>query len=314
MRHAVHNCAIMCVVDRTALSGRGTADEVNFDRFHSCIRKVGALVATRSKVYLSAATTILIVMLAVPAVAQVTFDGAIQGHERGIINGATQSQSTFGTVTGIVSNLGQLSLTYDDTINLVTGNGSGFGVLLIAKNGDSIFATVSGHFTLPSAGSALSVPSVKESYTVKGGTGRFSTGRLWLPKESEKTDFSATSFAQNLDLFLNFECNDRAKKNRRDHDEIVELHWEWSDWELQAKRQFIGTRFHSKHLCPPLEKSGSFTIWRSSPSARFTSRRSSSGSDFSTIKTSPTIFIISPLADKIIRAADSLIALNLNPI
>src|SRR6516162_1395742 len=56
------------------------------------------------------------------------------------------------------------------------------------------------------------------------------------------------------------------------------------------------------------------TVRGSSPSARFTSRRSSSGSDVSIIKTSPTIFIISPLADKVIRAADSLIALNFGPI
>jgi hypothetical protein len=54
------------------------------------------------------------------------------------------------------------------------------------------------------------------------------------------------------------------------------------------------------------------TVRGSSPSARFTSRRSSSGSEVSIIKTSPTIFIISPLADKVIRAADSLILLNLD--
>jgi hypothetical protein len=47
----------------------------------------------------------------------------------------------------------------------------------------------------------------------------------------------------------------------------------------------------------------------SSPSARFNSRRSSSGSDVSIIKISPTIFIISPLEDKVIRAADSLMVL-----
>jgi hypothetical protein len=51
------------------------------------------------------------------------------------------------------------------------------------------------------------------------------------------------------------------------------------------------------------------TVRGSSPSTRFNSRRSSSGSDVSIIKISPTIFIISPLADKVIRAADSLIVL-----
>jgi hypothetical protein len=131
--------------DRTSLSGRVTADEANLDRFHSCIRKICVLVAARSKVYLSVATMILIVTLAVPAVGQVTFNGSIQGHERGSVKGTTQT--TFGTVAGIVSNLGQLSITYDDTINLLTGVGTGSGVLLIGKNGDSIFTTISGKFT-----------------------------------------------------------------------------------------------------------------------------------------------------------------------
>lgn len=171
MQYSVHNCATMHVAGRTGLSGRVTADEVNLDRFHNCIHKLCALVAARSKVYFSVATMILIVTLTVPAVAQVTFNGAIQGHERGIVKGTTQS--TFGTVTGIVSNLGQLSITYDDTINLMTGAGTGSGVLLIGKNGDSIFKTISGKFTPPSSGSTLSVPSITETYTIAGGTGRF---------------------------------------------------------------------------------------------------------------------------------------------
>ena len=96
----------------------------------------------------------------------------------------TGMQSTFGTVTGIVSNLGQLSLTYDDTINLMTGMGTGSGVLLIAKNGDSIFTTVSGQFTPPSPGSTLSVPRITETYTITGGTGRFkrATGQFTVER------------------------------------------------------------------------------------------------------------------------------------
>jgi hypothetical protein len=182
MQYAVQNCATMHVADKTGLSGRVTADEVNLDRFHSCIGELCALVATRSKVYWSVATMILIVTLAVPAVGQITFNGAIQGHERGIVKVTTQS--TFGTVTGIVSNLGQLSITYDDTINLLTGVGTGSGVLLIGKNGDSIFATISGKFTLPSSGSALSVPSVTETYIIAGGTGRFkrATGKFTVER------------------------------------------------------------------------------------------------------------------------------------
>ena len=45
MQHAVHNRATTRVADRTDISGRATADEVNFDRFHNRVRKVRALVA-----------------------------------------------------------------------------------------------------------------------------------------------------------------------------------------------------------------------------------------------------------------------------
>jgi hypothetical protein len=184
MQHAKHNRATTRVADTTELSGRVTAHEVSLDRFQNRIRKVCALVAARSKVYFSAAAMILIMTLAVPAVAQVTFDGAIQGHERDTPNSTGTTQSTFGTVTGIVSNLGQISLTYDDTITLMNGKGAGSGVLLIAKNGDSIFTTVTGVFTLPSPGSTLTVPRITETYLIAGGTGRFkrATGKFMVER------------------------------------------------------------------------------------------------------------------------------------
>ena len=188
MQHAVHNRATIRVAEGTDVSGRVTADEVNLDRFHNRIGKVCALVADRSKAYLSAATMILIVTLAVPAVAQITFDGAIQGHEKDTPQGT--KQSTFGTATGIVSNLGQVSLTYDVTIDLTTGKGTGSGVLLIAKNGDSIFTNVTGQFHPPTPGSPLSVPSITETYTIKGGTGRFkeATGQFTVERLVEFVD------------------------------------------------------------------------------------------------------------------------------
>jgi plastocyanin len=45
MQHAVHNRATIRVADRTDVSGRVTADEVNLDRFHNRIRKVCASLA-----------------------------------------------------------------------------------------------------------------------------------------------------------------------------------------------------------------------------------------------------------------------------
>jgi len=114
MQHAVHNRATIRVADRTDVSGRVTADEVNLDRFQSRIRKICASVAARSKIYLSAATMILIVMLVVPASAQkqVSFSGAIQGHEIDTPP-APNSTSGFGSATGIATHFGQLSFTYE---------------------------------------------------------------------------------------------------------------------------------------------------------------------------------------------------------
>jgi plastocyanin len=48
MQHGVHNPATIRVVDRTDVSGRVTADEVNLERFHNRIRKVCASVAATS--------------------------------------------------------------------------------------------------------------------------------------------------------------------------------------------------------------------------------------------------------------------------
>ena len=174
MQHAVHNRATIRVADRTDVSGRATADEVNLDRFHKRVRKVCGLIADRSKVYLSAAMMILIVTLAVPATAQITFDGAFQGYEKGTLQPPT-TLLALGTVTGIVSKLGQISLTYNDKIDLTNQMGTGSGVLLIGKNGDSVFITkITGTFYPPTAGSPTpSVAIVREIYTISGGTGRF---------------------------------------------------------------------------------------------------------------------------------------------
>ena len=44
MQRSVLNRAAIEAADTTEVSGRVTADEVNLDRFHNRIRKVGALV------------------------------------------------------------------------------------------------------------------------------------------------------------------------------------------------------------------------------------------------------------------------------
>jgi hypothetical protein len=49
MQHALHNRAIIHVADRTDLSGRVTADDVNLERIHYSFRKVCTLVASSKR-------------------------------------------------------------------------------------------------------------------------------------------------------------------------------------------------------------------------------------------------------------------------
>ena len=62
MKHAVHSRATIRVANRTDVSGRVTADEVNLDRFHNRYRKLGAFVAaTLSPLHRMSLLTIMIV-------------------------------------------------------------------------------------------------------------------------------------------------------------------------------------------------------------------------------------------------------------
>jgi hypothetical protein len=169
MQHALYNRATIRVADKTDVSGRVTADEVNLDRFHNRIRKVCALVAAGSKVYLSAATLILIVALADPASAQqqVPFKGAIQGEETDTVV-SFPTQSAHGDTTRIASLVGKLKFTFDLTIDLLHGTGTGTGHLS-AANGDNIYTMITGSFELIAPG----IGSVTEFDTITGGTGRF---------------------------------------------------------------------------------------------------------------------------------------------
>jgi hypothetical protein len=119
---------------------------------------------------LSAATALLIATLAVPATAQnqVPFKGAIQGEETDTVV-SFPTQFSHGDTTGIASHVGKLTFTYDLTINLLHGTGTGTGHLS-AANGDNIYTMITGSFELIAPG----IGSVMEIDTITGGTGRFS--------------------------------------------------------------------------------------------------------------------------------------------
>src|SRR5215469_8751934 len=71
MQRALLNRATMRVAETTEVSGRVTADEVNLDRFHNLMSKVGALVATT----LIPSSLRWMLLFAVPIVPQVLWGG-----------------------------------------------------------------------------------------------------------------------------------------------------------------------------------------------------------------------------------------------
>jgi hypothetical protein len=115
------------------------------------------------------AAMILTAALAVPAAAQkqVTFKGALQGHD-------TDSNPTATTIvvttsgTGIGTLLGEFSFTQVTTVTFATGTDTGTATW-IAANGDSIFTTIAGSGEPTGTG----LISITEINTVTGGTGRF---------------------------------------------------------------------------------------------------------------------------------------------
>ena len=125
----------------------------------------------RSNIYLAIMAMILTAALAVPAAAQkqVPFKGTIQAleAETGFVPPVTVLHA--GSGTGIGSHLGQFTLTYDLTINVANGTGTGFGHW-IAANGDTIDVTIAG--TAEPTGTP-GILRVTEIYTITRGTGRF---------------------------------------------------------------------------------------------------------------------------------------------
>lgn len=74
-----------------------------------------------------------------------------------------------GSGSGIATLVGQFSLTYQITVDFTTSTVTGSAVL-IAANGDSIYAAITGSGE-PTA--TPNVVSITETYTITGGTGRF---------------------------------------------------------------------------------------------------------------------------------------------
>lgn len=124
---------------------------------------------TRSNIYLAITAMILTAALAVPAAAQklVPFKGSIQAQETE--TGSPPILMGAGSGTGTGTHVGQFSFTFDFTINLANGTAAGSGHW-IAANGDTIDTTFVGSSEPAATPGFL---SIREMYTITGGTGRF---------------------------------------------------------------------------------------------------------------------------------------------
>jgi hypothetical protein len=97
----------------------------------------------RSRIYLLIAALTLTTALAVPTVAQklVPFNGVMQGREIDTPQGGPPLLLVDGSTRGIATLVGRFSFTYQITVNLANGTGTG-SAQLIAANGDNIYTTI----------------------------------------------------------------------------------------------------------------------------------------------------------------------------
>lgn len=74
------------------------------------------------------------------------------------------------TGSGEATQLGRYTVSYEVTVNVQTGAGTGLSAHYTAANGDSLFAEGSGQATPTETPGVL---KIIETYTITGGTGRF---------------------------------------------------------------------------------------------------------------------------------------------
>ena len=116
--------------------------------------------------------------LAAPAMAAdklVTFKGSLHARETIVPNPGSPPVSfvAYGSGGGVATHLGLFTLTWQFTVIIADGTGSG-PVHFIAANGDEIFTTVTG--TSEPTG-APGVFHITEVQTITGGTGRFANAK-----------------------------------------------------------------------------------------------------------------------------------------
>ena len=140
---------------------------------------------------------VLLAMTVTAAAAQkqVPFKGSMQGQEIDTPEGGPPptTLSADGNTTGIATNVGQFSFSYQLTVNLANGTATG-SAQLIAASGDSIFTTVAGSSEPTATPGVLSITEVD---TITGGTGRFAGAQGSFTVErlaNQATGFTSGSF------------------------------------------------------------------------------------------------------------------------
>jgi hypothetical protein len=106
----------------------------------------------------------------------------------------------FGSAAGIATHFGQLSFTYELTVNVGNGTGTGSAQLLIGADGDIIYTAVTGQFKLTST---PNVASLIENNRITGGTDRFVgvQGSFTVERSIDLvTGFTAAVFQGNISL------------------------------------------------------------------------------------------------------------------
>jgi hypothetical protein len=128
---------------------------------------------------------------AVAAEKEIPFRGTLQAVETHVVQFPTLVVE--GSGSGIATQLGKFTMTFDAGVNLSTRVGIGSSEF-IAANGDRVFADFVGESTLTGTPNLI---SIVEIYTVTGGTGRFAgaTGSFLLERlEDQVTGSSSGSF------------------------------------------------------------------------------------------------------------------------
>jgi hypothetical protein len=106
--------------------------------------------------------------LAASARKPLPFKGSLQAVETHQPNLPTVFVTATGS--GEATQLGRFTVSYEVTVNVQTGVGSGLSAHFVAANGDSLFAEGSGQATPTETPGVM---KIVETYTIKGGTGRF---------------------------------------------------------------------------------------------------------------------------------------------